>query len=584
MLFGPVFRSELNAMARRKRTFVVRVMYGLLLLVSFCIPLYISGLSKAAELAHHELTRLVEECWGAIVETQALAILILTPALVAGSLAQERASGKLDLLTASPLSSLEIILGKLAARFVVVVMIIALALPVLCILSLIGGVDVRRAILEDAVLLATGLLIAATAMAVSMLSTRPGRAIAFTYMIEAGWMAVPFLIERARDFGTGLVGWLAQWAWPVELALGLTNPIYVSHHWGSNPRASDWPLIRTMAVQVGLSLLLVAGSAAILRPMVRGAGPFGWRVAPMSFLLSRRRLLPRSRCGDQPMVWKECHAARTTILFRLAAAVGVLGVAIPLGHLTWELSAPAFAELQAEGYRPAGVSAARFELNEFLCLTLVALHVLMGFVLAARSATSITLEKEKGTWASLLVTPMDGGELVGGKLMGALWGLRWLGLLYAGFLVLGLTAGAIHPLGGIYSALLTAASLGFVAALGIMMSLRSRSSLGALASTLLVLLAMNLLPLCCGALSSPAAPLPFVFVSPLVLGLGLAAVRGRNFLAGVDPTAMVVIMLFSLVFHAASASALLVSCLSRFEIDADRPRRDHPWNRRVRRA
>jgi hypothetical protein len=179
---------------------------------------------------------------------------------------------------------------------------------------------------------------------------------------------------------------------------------------------------------------------------------------------------------------------------------------------------------------------------------------------------------------------MDGGELVGGKLMGAFWGLRWLGLLYTGLLVLGLAAGAIHPLGGIYSALLTAASLGFVAALGIMMSLRSRSSLAAMASTLLVLLAMNMLPLCCGALSAPSAPLPFVFVSPLVLGLGLAAVHGTNFLAGVDPTAMVVIMLFSLVFHAASTPALLGSCLARFEIEADRPLRDNPRKRRIRRA
>jgi hypothetical protein len=38
MLFGPVFRYELGAVARRKRTVVVRGMYGLLLLIFFCIP------------------------------------------------------------------------------------------------------------------------------------------------------------------------------------------------------------------------------------------------------------------------------------------------------------------------------------------------------------------------------------------------------------------------------------------------------------------------------------------------------------------------------------------------------------------
>jgi hypothetical protein len=280
-----------------------------------------------------------------------------------------------------------------------------------------------------------------------------------------------------------------------------------------------------------------------------------------------------------------------TVLFRLAAAVGVLGVAIPLCRLTWDYSAPAFAELRAEGYGLAGVSSARTELNVFLRQTLVALHILVGLALAARSATSITLEKEKQTWASLLVTPMDGGELVGGKLLGAFWGLRWLVLLYVGFLALGLAAGAIHPLAGTYSAFLTAASLGFVAALGITTSLRLGSSVAAVAATLLALLAWNILPLCCGVLSIPAAPLPWVFVSPLVLGLGLASyddldrfIHGRNTLVRIPPTVMVFTLLFSLVLHAASASALLVSCLSRFEIDADRPRRDHLWKRRVRRA
>src|SRR5262249_51167505 len=152
----------------------------------------------------------------------------------------------------------------------------------------------------------------------------------------------------------------------------------------------------------------------------------------------------------------------------------------PLGRLTWEYGAPAFAELHDQGYGLAGVSSARNELNEFLRVTLVCLHILMGLALAARSATLITIEKEKGTWASLLVTPMDGGEIVIGKLIGAFWGLRWLGLLYAGFLALGLAAGAIHPLAGVYSALLTATFLGCVAALGILFSLRWGSSLAAL--------------------------------------------------------------------------------------------------------
>jgi ABC-type transport system involved in multi-copper enzyme maturation permease subunit len=589
MLFGPVFPLELSTVLRRRRTFVLRVLYGLLLLVFFCIPLYVSGLAKAGELPHRELARLVEAFGGSVMEVQALAVLVLTPALVAGSLAQERASGKIDLLMASPLSSLEIILGKLVARYVPVVMLIGLALPVLGILSLFGGLDLLHTVLSDAILLATGLLIAATAMAVSLVSTRPGRAITATYVIAVGWMAVPFLIERARKFNGGLVGWLAQWAWPLESALGLTNPMYVTSHRGADPRALAWVLIVTMGVQVGLSLVLVAGSAAMLRPWIRGAGLFGWRVAPLSFLLSRRHLLPRPRCGEKPMAWKECHSARTTLLFRFAAALGVLGAVIPLGRLTWDYAAPAFAELRDQGYGLAGVNSARNELNEFLRVTMVGLYILMGLALAARSATSITIEKEKGTWASLLVTPMHGAEIVIGKLIGAFWGLRWLGLLYVGFLALGLAASAIHPLAGVFSALLTAAFFGFVAVLGIVMSLRARSSLAALAATLLVLFALNLLPMGCAVLIGPSTPLPFLFISPLVLVVGLASYEEVDqFFHGQAPPegnlTTAVILFPSLVLHAVSALVLLRECLLGFEIDADRPRRNHASKRRVRRA
>src|SRR5262249_45013712 len=155
-------------------------------------------LSRAEEFSHGELARVTEAFWICIVEAQALAVLILTPALVAGAVAGERERGNLELLVASPLSSLAIIVGKLAARLSHLVVMIAVALPVLGLLSWNGGVDVRLLVLSDAVLLATGYLIGATAMAVSTLCTRPRQAISSTYGIVAAWMALPFLIDGAR--------------------------------------------------------------------------------------------------------------------------------------------------------------------------------------------------------------------------------------------------------------------------------------------------------------------------------------------------------------------------------------------------
>src|SRR5207248_11560034 len=135
--------------------------------------------------------------------------------------------------------------------------------------------------------------------------------------------------------------------------------------------------------------------------------------------------------------------------------------------------------------------------------------------------------------------------------LGAFWALRWLGLLPVGYLVLGLAAGAIHPLAGLFSALMMVAFFGFVAALAITISMRSRSSVRALAATLITLLAWNTVPTFCGSLFYP---LTVLFVSPFVLGLVLASyddvdrfLHGRSFLGSSIEIASVLV--FSLAFH-----------------------------------
>ena len=65
----------------------------------------------------------------------------LTPALVADAIASERVRKTLHYLLASPLGSGEIVLGKLAARLLGVGVYPALALPIVSLLTLIGGVS-----------------------------------------------------------------------------------------------------------------------------------------------------------------------------------------------------------------------------------------------------------------------------------------------------------------------------------------------------------------------------------------------------------------------------------------------------------
>ena len=73
-----------------------------------------------------------------LVWTQGVAIVLLVPGLVAGSIAEEDGRGTMLALLASPLSSGSIVLGKLAARLAMVVVVLAIGLPVVVPLAMLG--------------------------------------------------------------------------------------------------------------------------------------------------------------------------------------------------------------------------------------------------------------------------------------------------------------------------------------------------------------------------------------------------------------------------------------------------------------
>jgi ABC-type Na+ efflux pump permease subunit len=80
--------------------------------------------------------------FSAIAFTQMTFTLMVAPATTAGAICQDRSSGKLEQLLTTDLSDSEIILGKLAARLLPMLGLVACALPTLA-LSALRGVSIR---------------------------------------------------------------------------------------------------------------------------------------------------------------------------------------------------------------------------------------------------------------------------------------------------------------------------------------------------------------------------------------------------------------------------------------------------------
>ncbi|MEA2593338.1 MAG: hypothetical protein QOD62_3169, partial [Actinomycetota bacterium] len=114
MPLGPVFERELTSTARRGRFYALRSAYGLGLLA----VLVASGRNGPPNFDTDALAgvRIARDLFQNLLLVQGIAVVFLTPALVAGAIAEETQRKTLPELLTSDLSSFEIVLGKLAAR------------------------------------------------------------------------------------------------------------------------------------------------------------------------------------------------------------------------------------------------------------------------------------------------------------------------------------------------------------------------------------------------------------------------------------------------------------------------------------
>ena len=161
---------------------------------------------------------------------QGVVVVLLTPALVGGAIADERRRKTLDYLLTSELStSVEIVLGKLAARLLQVLVLVALGLPVVSLIGLFGGVDFRAALaqlrrdLDDHLLpgdgLDPGLGVPEAAPGGDLAAVRPGDDL-------AGRADGPDRRDAVRGPSPGPT--IAAWVNPVLQYVAVTSPLYLA--------------------------------------------------------------------------------------------------------------------------------------------------------------------------------------------------------------------------------------------------------------------------------------------------------------------------------------------------------------------
>ena len=140
-LTGPIFDKELRVSSRRRRNYVLRFAYlGLLTILlilfwSIAVRPGQSGLFQSSRMA--QAGQMIIAC---IVWFQFIATQILAGIMLSTSISDEIYHKTLGLLMTTPISSFQIVIGKLLSKLLQLLLLMAISLPLLAIVRVFGGV------------------------------------------------------------------------------------------------------------------------------------------------------------------------------------------------------------------------------------------------------------------------------------------------------------------------------------------------------------------------------------------------------------------------------------------------------------
>lgn len=589
MLPGPVFFHELRAAARKRRSFIIRTAIGLFLLYLLIMPgnraYWRSASSSDWEYSPQELAWLGSNLFGNVVWLQAMVILLLTPAIVAGSIVEDRQRKILSFLLASPLSGAEIVLGKLAARLLNLVVLVAVGLPVVSLALFLGGVEPGEVWLCYGLSFSTLYFLAGVSIFASAFSERPRDAIVRAYSIEGIWLALPLIERGLHDVG-GTTAQVVAYLTPLtDWFTGSTPSLLLFDNWFAAGNTLIEKTLWMLGLQVLYGTVLLGWATMRLRPVEKGSRLWGMGWLDARKASQPRRLLNRRPCRDAPMIWKECSGSLSTpsllrILFLIILGLGAI---MGLGYWVYALGLPAFHEMLDYGYGTGGIQTAREALSVSVRIFTAVLYILSGLLMAAAAATSVTYEREKETWVSLIATPLTGTEILQGKMLGSAWRVRLLiGALLLIWLI-GFLCGAVHPIGLFLTILVASVYLFFIAMLGTYLSLVSRSSARAISGTIAILLFLNggymfcCIPIMINSGPGTGSEIVLAGMTPLIVTFAPFSFEDFDVLflrSARETPAYILTGIASIAFYGLTAVGLYQGCLSRFETEADGPRRE----------
>jgi len=378
MQLGAVFEREIAFAPRARGLYVARAVYAAMLLaiVATCW-LVVTGtqsVTTAGDTARFGATLM-----------RILAPLQLTLAMLAAALtgvvavSTEKDRRTLELLLVSRLTDRELVLGKLAASLVRVLLLLLAAVPMFAIASLFGGVTPGQLGRMFLVTVAASLAAASIATTVAFWKDTTFQALAITLFALVAWVAIGETVAVASGPAA------AAMVSPARAVFATLRP---------TGGAALPPFL-------GVCAAIIVGVNTIAVARLRR-----WNVARDSRTPDRAggqtpQTTPARVVWDNPILWREtCTRAYGRMIILVRVAWLMLFVVAVAGVIR-----------EARSPRPDPLAVA---------VAVVPMVLASLVAVTALAVTSVTTERDRGSLDLLLVSDLEPGEFVWGKLLGVL--------------------------------------------------------------------------------------------------------------------------------------------------------------------
>jgi ABC-type transport system involved in multi-copper enzyme maturation permease subunit len=254
---GPVFIYECLANSRRWQTYALRSVGVAALL--FAMATIANSRNARAGSSWRDYAQLGEGYFIAMIGVELALVMLAAPAATAGAICLDRARGTLAHMLMTDLSDPEIVLGKLAARLLPVLGLVACTWPVVAIASLLGGIDPIALTLAFAIIVIVAVLGCTVALALSVWARKAHEVILATYTVFILGLAlwpVWYVLSMAARVGRPPPGTL------------LANPFYVALAPYTDPgKLGFWDYLIFFGVALGGAALLTIIAVWRTRPV-----------------------------------------------------------------------------------------------------------------------------------------------------------------------------------------------------------------------------------------------------------------------------------------------------------------------------